>query len=156
MGGSVWAAGGDCEGVGRAVPCSRWCLQHAAPGWSLVHPHLRRSLLSYSPSHLAPTPYEQAFNFAFKDTIKALFPKYNSKTDFWPFFAVNLASGGLAGAGSLLIVYPLDFARTRLVSWSRGDRGWRWPWWAAELRVGQLGATLAPTCRLAGRPQPSC
>ena len=28
---------------------------------------------------------------------------------------VNLASGGLAGAGSLLIVYPLDFARTRLV-----------------------------------------
>ena len=42
--------------------------------------------------------------------------QYNSKTDFWPFFAVNLASGGLAGAGSLLIVYPLDFARTRLVS----------------------------------------
>jgi hypothetical protein len=58
----------------------------------------------------------QAFNFAFKDTIKGLFPKYNSKTDFWQFFAVNLASGGLAGAGSLLIVYPLDFARTRLVS----------------------------------------
>lgn len=42
-------------------------------------------------------------------------PRYNSKTDFWQFFAVNLASGGLAGAGSLLIVYPLDFARTRLV-----------------------------------------
>ena len=30
------------------------------------------------------------------------------------FFAVNMASGGLAGASSLLIVYPLDFARTRL------------------------------------------
>lgn len=58
----------------------------------------------------------QAFNFAFKDTIKAMFPKYNSKTDFWQFFAVNLASGGLAGAGSLLIVYPLDFARTRLAA----------------------------------------
>uniref|UniRef100_A0A1J3DGD3 ADP/ATP translocase n=1 Tax=Noccaea caerulescens TaxID=107243 RepID=A0A1J3DGD3_NOCCA len=58
----------------------------------------------------------QAFNFAFKDTIKGLFPKYNSKTDFWQFFAVNLASGGLAGAGSLLIVYPLDFARTRLAA----------------------------------------
>ena len=58
----------------------------------------------------------QAFNFAFKDTIKGIFPKYNSKTDFWPFFAVNLASGGLAGAGSLLIVYPLDFARTRLAA----------------------------------------
>lgn len=64
----------------------------------------------------------QAFNFAFKDTIKGLFPKYSSKTDFWPFFAVNLASGGLAGAGSLLIVYPLDFARTRLVrgGWEGG------------------------------------
>jgi len=58
----------------------------------------------------------QAFNFAFKDTIKALFPKYNPKTEFWSFFATNLASGGLAGAGSLTIVYPLDYARTRLAS----------------------------------------
>lgn len=58
----------------------------------------------------------QAFNFAFKDTIKTLFPKYNSKTDFGMFFLVNMASGGLAGAGSLCIVYPLDYARTRLAS----------------------------------------
>jgi len=58
----------------------------------------------------------QAFNFAFKDTIKGLFPKYNSKTEFWKFFAANMASGGLAGAGSLCIVYPLDYARTRLAS----------------------------------------
>merc|ERR1711939_1205405 len=58
----------------------------------------------------------QAFNFAFKDTIKAMFPKYSPKQDFWKFFAVNMASGGLAGAGSLCIVYPLDYARTRLAS----------------------------------------
>jgi len=58
----------------------------------------------------------QAFNFAFKDTIKALFPKYNPKTNFGMFFLVNMASGGLAGAGSLCIVYPLDYARTRLAS----------------------------------------
>ena len=58
----------------------------------------------------------QAFNFAFKDTIKALFPKYSPKTDFLKFFLVNMASGGLAGAGSLCIVYPLDYARTRLAS----------------------------------------
>merc|ERR1712216_982126 len=58
----------------------------------------------------------QAFNFAFKDTIKAWFPKYSPKNDFWAFFAVNMASGGLAGAGSLCIVYPLDYARTRLAS----------------------------------------
>merc|ERR1719160_1845190 len=53
----------------------------------------------------------QAFNFAFKDTIKGFFPKYNSKTDFGKFFATNIASGGLAGAGSLAIVYPLEYAR---------------------------------------------
>jgi len=58
----------------------------------------------------------QAFNFAFKDTIKALFPKANPKKEFLKFFAINMASGGLAGAGSLCIVYPLDYARTRLAS----------------------------------------
>jgi len=58
----------------------------------------------------------QAVNLAFKDTIKATFPKYSPKTEFWPFFGVNLASGGLAGAGSLCFVYPLDYARTRLAS----------------------------------------
>merc|ERR1711907_542063 len=58
----------------------------------------------------------QAFNLAFKDTIKAMFPKYNNKTDFRKFFAVQLASGGFAGAASLSIVYPLDYARTRLAS----------------------------------------
>merc|ERR1712110_661254 len=58
----------------------------------------------------------QAFNLAFKDTIKGLFPKYNKKTDFWKFFGTQLASGGMAGACSLTIVYPLDYARTRLAS----------------------------------------
>jgi len=58
----------------------------------------------------------QAFNFAFKDTIKSFFPKYSSKTEFLMFFLTNMASGGLAGAGSLCIVYPLDYARTRLAS----------------------------------------
>jgi solute carrier family 25 (adenine nucleotide translocator) protein 4/5/6/31 len=58
----------------------------------------------------------QAFNLAFKDTIKAMFPRYNNKTDFWKFFGTQLASGGMAGAASLTIVYPLDYARTRLAS----------------------------------------
>jgi solute carrier family 25 (adenine nucleotide translocator) protein 4/5/6/31 len=58
----------------------------------------------------------QAFNFAFKDGIKAMFPKADKKTEFGKFFAINMASGGLAGAGSLCIVYPLDYARTRLAS----------------------------------------
>mmetsp|Transcript_11931 Transcript_11931/g.17384 ORF Transcript_11931/g.17384 Transcript_11931/m.17384 type:complete len:303 (-) Transcript_11931:124-1032(-) len=58
----------------------------------------------------------QAFNFAFKDGIKAMFPKADKNTEFVKFFAINMASGGLAGAGSLCIVYPLDYARTRLAS----------------------------------------
>jgi solute carrier family 25 (adenine nucleotide translocator) protein 4/5/6/31 len=58
----------------------------------------------------------QAFNFAFKDGIKSMFPKADKHTEFAKFFAINMASGGLAGAGSLCIVYPLDYARTRLAS----------------------------------------
>jgi len=58
----------------------------------------------------------QAFNFAFKDTLKKIFPRYNPKTDFGKFFLIQVASGALAGAGSLCIVYPLDYARTRLAS----------------------------------------
>merc|ERR1711924_218750 len=53
---------------------------------------------------------------AFKDTFKKMFPKYNPKTEFMQFFGANLVSGGLAAAGSLTIVYPLDYSRTRLAS----------------------------------------
>lgn len=57
----------------------------------------------------------QALNFAFKDTYKKLFMDGIDKNkEFWKFFAGNLAAGGAAGATSLMIVYPLDFARTRL------------------------------------------
>jgi len=58
----------------------------------------------------------QALNFAFKDKFKYMFGRYNPETDFWKFFSSNLASGGLAGASSMLCVYPLDFARTRLAA----------------------------------------
>merc|ERR1712096_513606 len=59
---------------------------------------------------------QQAFNLSFKDALKRIFPRYDAKTQFWGFFAVNLASAGLGAAGSLCICYPLDFARTRLAS----------------------------------------
>lgn len=45
-----------------------------------------------------------------------MFPKADPKKEFGKFFMINLASGGLAGASSLAIVYPLDFARTRLAA----------------------------------------
>jgi len=59
----------------------------------------------------------QALNFAFKDKYKQIFlGGVDKKTQFWKFFAGNLASGGAAGATSLCFVYPLDFARTRLAA----------------------------------------
>lgn len=56
----------------------------------------------------------QALNFAFKDNYKRLFVRYSPDESFFLNFLGNLASGGAAGATSLLFVYPLDFARTRL------------------------------------------
>ncbi|CAO2578445.1 ADP/ATP translocase 2 [Lemmus lemmus] len=38
----------------------------------------------------------------------------DKRTQFWRYFAGNLASCGAAGATSLCFVYPLDFAHTRL------------------------------------------
>jgi len=58
----------------------------------------------------------QALNFAFKDTYKKIFCPYDPKKEFGKFFIGNLASGGAAGATSLMFVYPLDFARTRLAA----------------------------------------
>ena len=56
----------------------------------------------------------QALNFAFKDTFKKYLNPYNKKTEPGKFFIGNIMSGGAAGAASLCVVYPLDFARTRL------------------------------------------
>lgn len=58
----------------------------------------------------------QALNFAFKDYYKKIFNPYNPKSEPGKFFLGNCASGGAAGATSLSVVYPLDFARTRLAA----------------------------------------
>lgn len=55
----------------------------------------------------------QALNFAFKDSFKRYLNPYD-KSEKVKFFLGNVASGSAAGATSLLMVYPLDFARTRL------------------------------------------
>jgi len=58
----------------------------------------------------------QALNFAFRDYFKAMF-KFNKDRDgYWKWMAGNLASGGMAGATSLMFVYSLDYARTRLAN----------------------------------------
>lgn len=57
----------------------------------------------------------QALNFAFKDKIKAMFVM--RKTDpYMVNFSKNIASGGVAGALSLVFVYSLDYCRTRLAN----------------------------------------
>jgi len=57
----------------------------------------------------------QALNFAFKDQFKRMFavPK---GAPYYKTFGANIASGGAAGACSLLFVYSLDYARTRLAN----------------------------------------
>ena len=57
----------------------------------------------------------QALNFAFKDYFKKMFG-FKKSEGYWPWFFGNLASGGAAGASSLLFVYSLDYARTRLAN----------------------------------------
>merc|ERR1719516_726189 len=64
----------------------------------------------------------QALNFAFKDTIKAMFATPKDASNGRK-FATNIASGGFAGTMSLLFVYSLDYARTRLANDSKGKGG---------------------------------
>jgi len=57
----------------------------------------------------------QALNFAFKDKVKATFNPQKTDPELTK-FAKNIVSGGVAGGMSLLFVYSLDFARTRLAN----------------------------------------
>jgi len=66
----------------------------------------------------------QALNFAFKEQFKSLFgvakdASYATK------MAANIASGGCAGTLSLMFVYSLDFARTRMANDAKGKDGKR-------------------------------
>mmetsp|Transcript_9583 Transcript_9583/g.8604 ORF Transcript_9583/g.8604 Transcript_9583/m.8604 type:complete len:309 (-) Transcript_9583:450-1376(-) len=57
----------------------------------------------------------QALNFMFKERIKQQF-KVSKNDGFGSKLAKNVASGGSAGALSLMFVYSLDYARTRLAN----------------------------------------
>merc|ERR1711945_12906 len=61
---------------------------------------------------------------AFKDKVKAMFnvPKDAS---YAKKFSANILSGGCAGSLSLLFVYSLDYARTRLANDAKGKGGER-------------------------------
>lgn len=87
----------------------------------------------------------QAFNFAFKDAIKRRFPKLPGKSRriLWRNMAGNMAAGGVAGAGSLVLVYPLDFARTRLAADTGRD--------GVNREFRGLGDCLRKTMRAGGK-----
>lgn len=55
-----------------------------------------------------------AFNFAFKDYFIRTFQRYDSANQPNMFLLGNLLAGGFAGMCCTMIVFPLDFARTRL------------------------------------------
>jgi len=66
----------------------------------------------------------QALNFAFKDKIKAQFKTAKDASQVEK-FSKNIASGGCAGTLSLMFVYSLDFARTKLANDAKGKGGKR-------------------------------
>jgi len=65
----------------------------------------------------------QALNFAFRDTYKKMFAYKKERDGYAKWMAGNLASGGMAGATSLLFVYSLDYARTRLGNDMKNSKG---------------------------------
>merc|ERR1711936_471564 len=66
----------------------------------------------------------QALNFAFKDKVKAMF-NVQKDASYTKKFTSNILSGGCAGSMSLLFVYSLDYARTRLANDAKGKGGER-------------------------------
>jgi len=77
----------------------------------------REGFLSFWRGNLAdclrfPTRY---LDFAFKDAIKTLFTD-DPKESLGVKLSKNIFVGGAAGVQSLFVVYPLDYARTRLAN----------------------------------------
>lgn len=64
----------------------------------------------------------QALNFAFRDQFKKMFGYKKDKDGYAKWMAGNLASGGAAGATSLMFVYSLDYARTRLANDAKSSK----------------------------------
>jgi len=66
----------------------------------------------------------QALNFAFKDSVKAMFKTAKDAPNYEK-FAKNILSGGVAGSMSLTFVYSLDYCRTRLANDAKTKTGTR-------------------------------
>jgi solute carrier family 25 (adenine nucleotide translocator) protein 4/5/6/31 len=64
----------------------------------------------------------QALNFAIKPMVSRMF-NVKKEDGYLMFVGANIASGGVAGVGSLFFVYSLDFVRTRLAADSKSAKG---------------------------------
>ena len=58
----------------------------------------------------------QAMNFAFKERYQNWLVPERTEDNFPQWFGGYLAAGGLAGATSLTVAYPLEFAYTRIAA----------------------------------------
>jgi len=85
---------------------------------------------------------QQGSALAFNDYINNLFPRYDSKTQFWQSLFSKLFAGGAAGAVANTICYPFDFARTRLASDVKAGTGqFKGIWDCIATTVRQQGIT---------------
>merc|ERR1712224_712046 len=84
-------------------------------------------------------------NFAFKDSIKAVFKTPKDAPNYLK-FGTNIASGGAAGTMSLLFVYSLDYARTRLANDAKGKGGERQFNGLIDVYVKTLKLTVSRAC----------
>ncbi|GMT36986.1 hypothetical protein PFISCL1PPCAC_28283, partial [Pristionchus fissidentatus] len=64
------------------------------------------SVLKCIPTH--------TLNFLLRDIYRGYFLQGIDRSDKWRYFAGSILAGGVGGGTSLLLLYPLDFARTRM------------------------------------------
>jgi len=83
---------------------------------SLLKPLISPSVSFYS------VPVLSFLTRFLEDYFKAMFG-FKKNEGYWKWFAGNVASGGAAGASSLLFVYSLDYARTRLANDAKSAKG---------------------------------
>jgi solute carrier family 25 (adenine nucleotide translocator) protein 4/5/6/31 len=98
------------------IDCTRWIMEKE--GFAAFWRSNFTNCIRYFPT--------QALNFSFKGQVKRVDAFKPSKKDSYVLsLSKNIAAGGLAGGGSLLFVYSLDYARTRLANDLKGKGGER-------------------------------
>eukprot|EP00005_Dracoamoeba_jomungandri_P003607 CAMPEP_0174250390 /NCGR_PEP_ID=MMETSP0439-20130205/573_1 /TAXON_ID=0 /ORGANISM="Stereomyxa ramosa, Strain Chinc5" /LENGTH=315 /DNA_ID=CAMNT_0015330443 /DNA_START=45 /DNA_END=992 /DNA_ORIENTATION=+ len=106
---------GTLEGKFKGITdCGRWIVKNE--GFIAFWKSNFTNCLRYFPT--------QALNFAFKGSIKKVDAFKPKKEDNYALkLTKNIVAGGLAGGGSLLFVYSLDYARTRLANDLKSSKG---------------------------------